>query len=96
MGSKYTILRALEKYGDLSQIDGKPQRVIFRALRKNQDGGEEYWCAAAPGAGLRAGSRMNYDGKSLVVIRADCQKISGAPLYEWAILRQEQGGALCG
>lgn len=96
MATNYGILRAIEKYGSPACIDGRIEPVIFRSLRKTQGGAEEYWCAVRPGSGLRPGSRMQYGEKHLVAVRADCQRLSGEILYEWAVLREEQGAPALG
>lgn len=70
---------------------GNKTRALLRPLRKTQENGEEYWCAAPAGSGLTPGEKVCWGEKHLVVLRGDGAFLGGKKLYDWAVLREEQG-----
>lgn len=85
---------AIRKYGSPVVIRGKETWALLRPLRKTQENGEEYWCAAPAGSGMASGEKVTFGEKHLVVLRGDSAFLGKEKLYEWAILKEEQG-AFC-
>ncbi len=89
--SALTVDYAIRKYGSPVLIGGKKTRALLRPLRQTRETGEEYWCAAPAGSGLAPGERLVWGEKHLVALRGDSYFLGGERLYDWAILREEQG-----
>ena len=89
--SSLTVEYAIRKYGSPINIGENKTRALLRPLRKTQENGEEYWCAAPAGSGLTPGEKVCWGEKHLVVLRGDGAFLGGKKLYDWAVLREEQG-----